>query len=559
MKRLLLLVVVLTSGAPLFAQSSARYLVALKPSRSASKLHLVSNAAEAAAHNVRRFETVDLIGADLTPAEAEALRSSSDVAYVSQVVPRFTSDAAAAPLRPKAAATDSPYARWQAVPPGIDAVRARELWAVTRGDEVNIAIVDTGIDYHHPDLKGRYFGGYNVFTKSSDAMDDFGHGTHVAGILAADDNDFGVVGVAPEAHLWAVKVLDSRGSGTDETVAAGIDWVLARKRELGGNWVVNLSLGSEAASVAESQVFARAIDEGLLVVAAAGNMGTTDIEYPAAYPGVLAISALDLYNTLADFSTFGSGIAFSAPGVNVLSTVPLGSGKMASVRAGLMKASSALALSGSATGEVTAETIYCGFGKPEEFPSGVAGRIALIRRGEIFFRDKARNAINRGAVGVIIIPPIDEANRSNWTLLPETCSSSGCWTDPGDINFPWTIVLSTSPSDGDALLDRQGQPTTISYSIDDYASMSGTSMATPHVAGAAALVWSLAPSATASQIVLAMKLTAADLGPRGYDIRYGYGRIDAVMAARYVAPALFGLPALPPPFDGRRRSAGSGH
>src|SRR5207249_1258485 len=159
------------------------------------------------------------------------------------------------------------------------------------------------------------------------------HGTHVAGIIGAADNDIGVVGVAPEVRLWSVKVLNKGGSGTDETVMAGIDWVINKMHEVGGNWIVNLSLGASAATPAEREMFARAIDEGLLIVAAAGNRASQGLDVPGAYDQVLAVSAIDDQSVLAEFSSWGAGVAFAGPGVNVLSSVPVGTAQLVEIDA----------------------------------------------------------------------------------------------------------------------------------------------------------------------------------------------------------------------------------
>ena len=124
----------------------------------------------------------------------------------------------------------------------------------------------------------------------------------------------------------------------------------------------------------------------------------------------------------------------------------------------------------------------------------------------------------------------------------------------------WPVVVSSSLEDGKALIDNAGKtPLSVSYATDDYAFMSGTSMATPHVAGVAALAWSLAPNATSEDIKLGLKMTGADLGDKFYDDRFGYGLIDALAGAKYVAPAAFGLPPTPPLVPTRRRAASPHH
>ncbi len=552
MKRLLAVLISLCVVTPLFAQSKTRYLISMRKPAAFSALRLVRDAAVAAEHDVRTFQSIDFIAADLTDDEAAALRKSSEVKFLSPVVPRSLSASdVPVPSHLHQPVGDGRYSKSQTVAYGIDLVNARDVWPFTRGNNtVHVAIVDTGIDYTHPDLKDRYQGGYNVFTKTNDPMDDHGHGTHVAGIIGATDNSFGVVGVAPDIHIWSVKVLHADGSGTDESVIAGIDWVIQKKQETGGNWIVNLSLGAYAASDAERVMFAQAVDDDILIVAAAGNRSSRGLDYPGAYDRVLAVSAIDSENVLADFSSFGPGVAFAAPGVDVLSTFRVGFVKTAAIEEDSKILASAVPLNGSSLGEVTADTVYCGIGKPEQFPANTTGKIALITRGELQFREKVRNAIAAGAVAVVIVPPVDDFARSNWTLLVEQA----------DLSFTWPVVVSSSAKDGQTLIDNAGKaPIVVSYSTDDYAFLSGTSMATPHVAGVAALIWSLAPDASAEQLRLAMKLSAFDLGAKAYDERFGYGRIDAIAAAKYVAPALFGLPPTAAQVPTRRRPSSPGN
>lgn len=552
MKKILVAVMTLCVAAPLFAQSKTRYLISMRRSQAASELRLLRDPAEAAAHDVRTFRNVDVIAADLTDAEAALLRTSPGVNYLSPVVPRSIDTLEpAVPSHLRRSATESRRSQQQSVEYGIDLVHARDVWAFTRGNNtVNVAVVDTGIDYNHPDLKDRYAGGYNTFTKTNDPRDDHGHGTHVSGIIGATDNGFGVVGVAPDVRIWAVKVLQANGTGTNETVMAGIDWVISKKHEIGGNWIINLSLGSSQSSEPERLMFARAIGENIVVAAAAGNRAQRGLDYPGGYDRVVAVSAIDSDSKLADFSSFGNGVVFTGPGVDVLSTYRVGYVKVAEISAGAKTYTSALALNGSSLGEISGDTVYCGLGKAEEIPASVQGKIAIIKRGEIQFRVKTRNALNAGAIGVVIVPPADDPARFNWTLLVEDA----------DVAFKWPVVVSVSLKDGQKLVEEAGKaPITVSYTPDDYAYLSGTSMATPHVAGVAALVWSLAPDATAEQIRLAMKLSAFDLGNKGYDEEFGYGRVDALSAAKYVAPALFNLPPTPAPVPTRRRPSGPHH
>lgn len=514
-----------------FAAATQRYVVAVQrhapPGRVAALMR--------DGGDLRPLATFNAFAADLTEAEAAALQRGADVRYVEPVVERYA-------LGLGNAATDETRNYFgQTVPFGIDAISARNVWAVTRGRAINVVVIDTGVDYRHPDLSASYAGGYNTLNRTSDGLDDHGHGTHVAGTIAATDNNLGVVGVAPEVRLWSVKVLDSTGKGTNEHVIAALDWVIKKKRALGGNWVLNLSLGAKTASTAEREAFARAIDEGLLIVAASGNDSSADapapVSYPAAYSGVIAVGAVDERRNLASFSNQGPELSVVAPGVGILSTVQVGSGSLAAVRTS-DRGFVGRALDGSKKGSVTGEWVFCGLGKTGEFPSSVNGRIAVIRRGELPFSEKTRNAKAAGAAAVVMLN--NDGSALNFTLLNSD--------DPTSSSFDWPVTIALSKTDGDVLLAAPGVTITVLNENDDYGYKNGTSMATPHVAGAAALAWSVAPSARAADVRLALTSTATDLGPAGVDPAYGSGGVDAFRAARQLNPA-----AVPEPIPSGRR------
>jgi len=206
----------------------------------------------------------------------------------------------------------------QTLPWGVDRIDA-EL-STHSGLGVTVCVVDTGIDKDHPDLQANLAGGRNFVAKGVTVDptkwdDDNGHGTHVAGTVAALDNTIGVVGVAPSASLLAAKVLKRQGSGYLSDVIAGVDWCVQS-----GAKVVSMSLGSSS----DVQAFHDAVDAayaaGALLVAAAGNDYGGAVSYPAAYSSVVAVSATDKSDNLAAFSNVGPEVELAAPGVSVLST-----------------------------------------------------------------------------------------------------------------------------------------------------------------------------------------------------------------------------------------------
>lgn len=223
----------------------------------------------------------------------------------------------------------------QVTPTGIDRIDS-DTSITKSGDgrgsvDVDIAIIDTGIDLDHPDL--------NVFRDvsfvgTSTGDDDNGHGTHVAGIAAALDNDIGVVGVAPGAKLWSVKVLNSGGYGTLSGIIDGIDYVTANADQID---VANLSLGCECETRAGDQAINNSIKSGVTYVVAAGNSAKdAKLFWPASNPNVITVSALadsdgkcgslgettsfGKDDSFATFSNFGDVVDIAAPGVNIYST-----------------------------------------------------------------------------------------------------------------------------------------------------------------------------------------------------------------------------------------------
>ena len=210
-----------------------------------------------------------------------------------------------------AALRDRPELTW-----GINRVHAPAAWDVTEGAGVKVAIIDTGIDLNHPDLAGKVDGGYSAITKTEkpeDYQDDNGHGTHVSGTVAALRDGKGVVGVAPKARLYAVKVLDADGSGNLSDVIDGIVWAAKN-----GMQVANLSLGAPTDSAAMHNAVKFAKGMGLVLVVAAGNSGGS-VGFPGAYPEVITVAASDANDKIASFSSRGPQVKFIAPGVDIVS------------------------------------------------------------------------------------------------------------------------------------------------------------------------------------------------------------------------------------------------
>ena len=277
---------------------------------------------------------------------------------------------------------------------GMTKIEAPAAWDVTTGsDSVTIAIVDTGVDLSHPDLSGKLVSGYDFVNNDSDPQDDYGHGTHVAGIAAArTNNGTGVAGLSWGTKIMPVKVLDDYGTGGYEDVANGIIYAANN-----GADIINLSLGGTVYSWTLKDAAEYAHDLGCVIVAAAGN-DNSSVSYPARYPEVFAVAATDSDDQKASFSNYGPEVDVAAPGVSIRSTY--------------------------------------------------------------------------------------------W------------W---GGSTYEW---------------------------------LSGTSQASPHVAGLAALIWSVNPGLNNTQVESIIKQTADDLGAAGRDKYYGFGRINARRALESTAPSL---------------------
>ena len=209
----------------------------------------------------------------------------------------------------------------EVIPWGVDRIDADLAWQYSTGEKVRVAVIDTGIDIDHPDLQANIHGGINTiypdqgYTDPDDFDDDHGHGTFVAGIIAADDNNIGVIGVAPDAWLYGVKVLNSQGSGYISDIIEGIEWCIDKDMQ-----VINMSFGGSVDYPALHDACDAAWDHGCILVASEGPSGGT--WYPAAYSSVIAVAATDR-NDVQPYQ-YGNELELVAPGEGILSTVPGG-------------------------------------------------------------------------------------------------------------------------------------------------------------------------------------------------------------------------------------------
>jgi subtilisin len=291
------------------AQAAAdEYVVVLRPGAPGQTI--------AAAHRATHRFTAVFPGfaARLSPAAVAALRNNPNVERVEAA---FTVHAVA-----------------ETLPTGVDRIDAERGHALGQtGSGVRVAVVDTGIDLDHPDLAARIDAALSRTFVSRGATtiggdDDQGHGTHVAGTIAAVDNDAQVIGVAPSARLIALKVLNNQGSGSSTDIIAALDYITAHNQAAATYadmiHVANFSLGGTGSDsdTAYRRAFDAAVASGCFVVVAAGNSAVDSATaVPAAYDSVVTVSAMDASTgALASFSNFGADVDIAAPGVDVLST-----------------------------------------------------------------------------------------------------------------------------------------------------------------------------------------------------------------------------------------------
>jgi len=200
---------------------------------------------------------------------------------------------------------------------GEHVVQAPEAWALLDQPQrdVVVAVIDTGINANHPEFSGRLVPGYDYVNFDETPEDDHGHGTHVAGIVAAGINGAGLAGICPTCKIMPVKVLNSSNQGTWSVVVRGINFAVEH-----GADVINLSLGAASGSETVRLAIEAAVEAGVVVVAAAGNNASSAPYYPAAYPGVIGVSATDNQDKLWGLSNYGENIDLAAPGYRIYST-----------------------------------------------------------------------------------------------------------------------------------------------------------------------------------------------------------------------------------------------
>lgn len=428
---------------------------------------------------------------------------------------------------------------------GDSALRVPQLRAANyTGTGVAVCVTDTGIDGNHPEFAGKLRGFKNFVTtetnrSSAYQLNDVSHhGTHVSGTIFAQygagtgaaglqpsEDVNGVGGVATGVNLYMARVLGDDGKGASSGIINGVNWCVSQLKSQGGTEakvVVSMSLGGGSASQTEQRAYTAAYNKGALIIAATGNDGAA-VSYPAAYTNVVGVGAIDENNAKASFSNFGTQVDLVGPGVHVLSSVPLGQGTRASASGGGVTFADVGSADKGAksvfTGNVVAAGDGTGTAGANQFcgtstrNAALSGNIALISRGTCTFEEKVANANASGAKAVIIY--------NNAAGALGGLSLTNTYAIP---------VVSISQSDGQGLLAKLPTTGTVAVESADYEYFDGTSMATPHVSAAAAVVWAAKPTLTNTQLLNLLTSTATDLGTTGKDNNFGYGLVNPLKA-----------------------------
>ena len=432
-----------------------------------------------------RFNNLRAFSVTVPPQAMQGLRNNPNIEYIEQDLPR--------------------YALAQAMPYGITKVQAPQTVATgADGTGIKVCVIDSGIHAGHEDFAGIALSGYPAGWDN----DQCGHGTHVAGTIAAANNNLGVIGVSPgKVSLHIVKVFgDSCAWSYSSTLVDA-----AQRCQAAGAKVISMSLGGAGSSATESNAFAQLNTQGILSIAAAGNDGNTALSYPASYASVMSVAATDANNAHASFSQSNAAVDIAAPGVAVLSTYPHKDASFGVGADSFLVGALEGTVQSSATGALADGGLCTSAGS-------WAGRVVLCQRGTNTFAEKVTNAVNGGAAAVVV-----------YNNAPGGFSGTlnGGSTKP---------AISATQEDGQFLVaNRLGQAANVSTiaqsNANGYTYMDGTSMATPHVSGVAAIVWSANPAATNTQLRSALESTALDLGAAGRDNQFGFGLVQALAAA----------------------------
>lgn len=422
------------------------------------------------------------------------------------------------------------YLMSQVTPWGIPDVQANQL-SDSDASNMTVCIIDSGYERSNPDLVANNATGSNDSGTGNWYQAGGSHGTHVAGTIAAVNNTEGVIGVLPNTNvnLHIVKVFNESGWGYSSDLVTAVNTCANN----GAN-VVNMSLGGPSASTSERTGLEAVTNQGVLLIAASGNDGNSSLSYPASYDTVMAVGAVDESGKHAEFSQYTAQVEVAAPGEAILSTVA-GDGRLGTISVGSSSYGNAAGvvpqthyiqsgsnfvvsnIDGSAQGDLAS----CTLSNSTYSCSNVNNNICVVERdgnqiGSSYPEiDPAKACADAGAAGIIVYSDTERPGLQNPFLVDAT-------------NAVTVPTVSVNRTVGQELLTKLGQSATLNVvGSQNYAYYNGTSMATPHVSGVAALAWSNNISCTAAQVRAALKSTAIDLDVAGRDDKTGYGLVQA--------------------------------
>ncbi|AQS36970.1 putative pre-peptidase,subtilase family protease,PA domain-containing protein [Shewanella psychrophila] len=470
------------------------------------------------AKEMKRIGRSNSYTAKLDSKSIQSLRLRSDVDYVEEDMPRQLLS--------------------ETTPWGQTYVGATSLSDSMAGNRT-ICIIDSGYDRDHSDLSGNNVTGTNNSGTGNwfDPGNNNAHGSHVAGTIAAIANNSGVVGVMPNqtANIHVIKVFNEAGWGYSSSLVSAIDTCVTN-----GSNVVTMSLGGSSSSTTEKNAMTAHANNGVLLIAAAGNAGDSTHSYPASYDAVMSVAAVDNNKDHAAFSQYTNQVEISGPGEAILSTVTLGEGRLADITIdgqsyfdnGVVPhnryvKSGTNHIGTPINGTVTGELAECTVSGSSFNCGDMTAKVCLVERvgnqGASYPEIDAVKACNSAGASAVIV--------YGNTALPGLQNPFLVDTN----NEAPLVSVSVDRATGQALQGQVGASVTVANTAnEDYEYYNGTSMATPHVSGVATLVWSYHTDCSAGQIRNALKATAEDLDVAGRDDKTGYGLIDAVAANTYL-------------------------
>jgi len=526
------LIAVILAGMPLSTaadNTSRRVIVGFRDTPGAEQRQLIESMGGRITY---QYSIINAIAAELPNHAVTSLLGHGKVTYVETVQVRQ--------METHIVAGQIYDGSYEILPWGVNAVQADEVWDTDHnlmidsvssiaGQGVQVAVLDSGLEVPpgaHPDLAANvdFAHSFDFLDNDSDISDIpgpvTGHGTATSGIVAAVDNEIGVIGTAPRATIIHYRVCNSAlNECPDDAIIAAID-----RSVVDGADVISMSFGGIGFSIPFKLSVQAAYHAGLVLVASAGNTPNVVAgarHYPSGFPEVIAVGATDINNNLATFSTFGGHQELVAPGVDTPTTDLQGNGRdnlltRNTAPSGVIQ-SNPMAFSG--VGTETRDLVYAGLGQASDFASvDCTNKIALISRGAITFRLKVENAVADGCKAAVIFNSV----AGNFF---------------GTLGVPQPIpAVSISRANGIAIRDELLGGGTVNVTVEvvaiDYDSFSGTSASAPYVSGVAALVLNADPSLSPKNVRKILDATAVDLGDPGRDPLFGYGLVNALGAVQ---------------------------